>query len=98
MSLGYKQVVFYKNFHLTNCALNQVFDITLILTMLYLYPGNVRVPEELKFPHACCVGIASQTHLSVLNPTARWLQVSIRVLSVSINDEKVSFLYLSLLT
>ncbi|XP_015442730.1 centrosomal protein of 192 kDa isoform X14 [Pteropus alecto] len=51
--------------------------------------GNVRVPEELKFPHACCVGIASQTHLSVLNPTARWLQVSIRVLSVSINGEKV---------
>ncbi|XP_054443294.1 centrosomal protein of 192 kDa [Pteronotus mesoamericanus] len=51
--------------------------------------GHVRVPEELKFPHACCVGIASQTHLSVLNPTARWLQVSIGVLSVSVNGEKV---------
>ncbi|KAM5219037.1 centrosomal protein of 192 kDa isoform 2-T2 [Hipposideros larvatus] len=51
--------------------------------------ANVRVPEELKFPHACCVGIASQTHLSVLNPSARWLQVSIRVLSVSVNGEKV---------
>lgn len=51
--------------------------------------GNVRVPEELKFPHACCVGIASQTHLSVLNPTDRWLQVSIGVLSVSVNGEKV---------
>ncbi|KAM4841247.1 centrosomal protein of 192 kDa isoform 1-T2 [Thomomys bottae] len=51
--------------------------------------GNVRVPEELKFPHACCVGIASQTHLSMLNPTDRWLQVSIGVLSVSVNGEKV---------
>uniref|UniRef100_A0A8D2JLW5 Centrosomal protein 192 n=1 Tax=Sciurus vulgaris TaxID=55149 RepID=A0A8D2JLW5_SCIVU len=50
---------------------------------------TVRVPEELKFPHACCVGLASQTHLSVLNPTGRWLQVSIRVLSISLNGEKV---------
>lgn len=54
--------------------------------------GNVRVPEEVKFPHACCVGIASQTHLSVLNPTTRWLQVSIGVLSVSVNGEKVDLL------
>ncbi|KAG8505180.1 Centrosomal protein of 192 kDa [Galemys pyrenaicus] len=51
--------------------------------------GKARVPEELKFPHACCVGIASQTHLSVLNPTDRWLQVSLGVLSVSVNGEKV---------
>ncbi|XP_066102895.1 centrosomal protein of 192 kDa isoform X2 [Saccopteryx bilineata] len=54
--------------------------------------GCVRVPEELKFPHACCVGIASQTYLSVLNPTTRWLQVSIEVLSVSINGDKVDIL------
>ncbi|XP_016052781.1 PREDICTED: centrosomal protein of 192 kDa isoform X2 [Miniopterus natalensis] len=54
--------------------------------------GNVRVPEELKFPHACCVGIASQTHLSVLNPTTRWLQVSVGLLSVSVNGEKVDLL------
>ncbi|XP_036923535.1 centrosomal protein of 192 kDa [Sturnira hondurensis] len=54
--------------------------------------GHLRVPEELKFPHACCVGIASQTHLSVLNPTAHWLQVSIGVLSVSVNGEKVDLL------
>lgn len=51
--------------------------------------GNARVPEELRFPHACCVGIASQTHLSVLNPTDHWLQVSIRVLSICVNGEKV---------
>nr|XP_055179516.1 centrosomal protein of 192 kDa isoform X7 [Nyctereutes procyonoides] len=51
--------------------------------------GKVRVPEELKFPHACCVGIASQTYLSVLNPADRWLQVSIGVLTISINGEKV---------
>ncbi|XP_047647424.1 centrosomal protein of 192 kDa [Phacochoerus africanus] len=51
--------------------------------------GTVSVPEELKFPHACCVGIASQTYLSVLNPTDRWLQVSVGVLSISVNGEKV---------
>ncbi|XP_040597591.1 centrosomal protein of 192 kDa isoform X3 [Mesocricetus auratus] len=51
--------------------------------------GNARVPEELRFPHACCVGIASQTLLSVLNPTDRWLQVNIRVLSICVNGEKV---------
>ena len=53
------------------------------------------MPEELKFPHACCVGIASQTYLSVLNPADRWLQVSIGVLSVSVDGEKVSSLCLS---
>ncbi|XP_071410367.1 centrosomal protein of 192 kDa [Pithys albifrons albifrons] len=51
--------------------------------------GHVKVPEELKFPNACCVGIASQTALSIYNPTERWLQVSIGVLSVSINGEKM---------
>ncbi|XP_037661527.1 centrosomal protein of 192 kDa isoform X2 [Choloepus didactylus] len=51
--------------------------------------GSVRVPEELKFPHACCVGIASQTHLPLLNPTDHWLQVSVGVLSVSVDGEKV---------
>ncbi|KAM6148391.1 centrosomal protein of 192 kDa [Erethizon dorsatum] len=51
--------------------------------------ASVRVPEELKFPHACCVGIASQTCLGVLNPTDRWLQVSVTVLSISVNGEKV---------
>ncbi|XP_039425496.1 centrosomal protein of 192 kDa [Corvus cornix cornix] len=51
--------------------------------------GHIKVPEELKFPNACCVGIASQTVLSIYNPTDRWLQVSIGILSVSINGEKV---------
>ncbi|XP_076992167.1 centrosomal protein of 192 kDa isoform X2 [Tamandua tetradactyla] len=50
--------------------------------------GSVRVPEELKFPHACCIGIASQTHLPVLNLTDHWLQVSVGVLSVSVDGEK----------
>lgn len=52
--------------------------------------ASIRVPEELKFPHTCCVGIASQVRLSVLNPADRWLQVSIVALSVSLNGEKVS--------
>uniref|UniRef100_A0A8C2T670 Centrosomal protein 192 n=1 Tax=Coturnix japonica TaxID=93934 RepID=A0A8C2T670_COTJA len=51
--------------------------------------GHVKVPEELKFPNACCVGIASQTVLSIFNPTERWLQVSIGILSISVNGEKV---------
>nr|XP_020841242.1 centrosomal protein of 192 kDa isoform X3 [Phascolarctos cinereus] len=51
--------------------------------------GNVRVPEELKFPHACCVGIASQTNLSIFNPTDRWLQVTIGILSITVDGEKV---------
>lgn len=51
--------------------------------------GHIKVPEELKFPNACCVGIASQTVLSIYNPTDRWLQVSIGILSVSINGEKM---------
>ncbi|NWH62393.1 CE192 protein, partial [Geococcyx californianus] len=51
--------------------------------------GHVKVPEELKFPNACCVGIASQTVLNIFNPTERWLQVSIGILSVSVNGEKV---------
>ncbi|XP_053427203.1 centrosomal protein of 192 kDa isoform X2 [Nycticebus coucang] len=51
--------------------------------------GAVKVPEELTLPHACCVGLAAQTHLSVLNPTNRWLQVSIGLLGVSVNGEKV---------
>ncbi|EMP32037.1 hypothetical protein UY3_10824, partial [Chelonia mydas] len=50
--------------------------------------GHVRVPEELKFPNACCVGIASQTNLGIFNPTERWLQVSIGIFSISINGEK----------
>ncbi|KFQ09231.1 Centrosomal protein of 192 kDa, partial [Leptosomus discolor] len=51
--------------------------------------GHIKVPEELKFPNACCVGIASQTVLGIFNPTERWLQVSIGVLSVSVNGEKM---------
>ncbi|KFU96622.1 Centrosomal protein of 192 kDa, partial [Chaetura pelagica] len=52
-------------------------------------PGHVKVPEELKFPNACCVGIASQTVLNIFNPTGRWLQVSIGILSVSVNGKKM---------
>ena len=56
---------------------------------IFFSKGHVKVPEELKFPNACCVGIASQTVLSIFNPTDRWLQVSIGILSVSVNGEKV---------
>lgn len=59
--------------------------------------GHIKVPEELKFPNACCLGIASQTVLSIYNPSDRWLQVNIGILSVSINGEKVrAFFFLKL--
>uniref|UniRef100_A0AAZ3SLS0 Centrosomal protein 192 n=1 Tax=Oncorhynchus tshawytscha TaxID=74940 RepID=A0AAZ3SLS0_ONCTS len=54
----------------------------------------VVIPEELRFPHACCVGISSQTSLGIFNPSERWQQVSITVTSLAINGEKVdSFPY-----
>lgn len=56
--------------------------------------GHIKVPEELKFPNACCVGIASQTVLGIFNPTERWLQVSIGILSVSVNGVKVRAFFL----
>ncbi|RXM28469.1 Centrosomal protein of 192 kDa [Acipenser ruthenus] len=54
--------------------------------------GHVVVPEELKFPNACCVGIASQNSLGMFNPTDRWMQVNIAIHSLSINGEKVESL------
>ncbi|XP_043543637.1 centrosomal protein of 192 kDa isoform X1 [Chiloscyllium plagiosum] len=51
--------------------------------------GQVLIPEELKFPNSCCVGIASQTSLSMFNPTERWMQVSIGIVSVLVNGEKM---------
>ncbi|XP_057196525.1 centrosomal protein of 192 kDa isoform X2 [Triplophysa rosa] len=50
---------------------------------------QVVVPDELKFPSSCCVGIASQTSLNIFNPSERWQQVSISVTSLSIDGEKV---------
>ncbi|XP_015276423.1 PREDICTED: centrosomal protein of 192 kDa-like [Gekko japonicus] len=50
---------------------------------------HVKVPEEIKFCDACCVGLTSQTVLSILNPTERWLQVCIDLRSVTLNGEKM---------
>ncbi|KAA8591956.1 hypothetical protein FQN60_017330 [Etheostoma spectabile] len=56
--------------------------------------SQVVVPEELRFPHNCCVGIASQTSLSLFNPSERWQQVSITVTNLAIDGAKVdSMLY-----
>ncbi|XP_072317794.1 centrosomal protein of 192 kDa isoform X2 [Eucyclogobius newberryi] len=54
--------------------------------------GQVVVPEELRFPNACCVGIASQTSLSLFNPSERWQQVSVTLTGLSIDGEKVDAL------
>ncbi|KAK7157334.1 hypothetical protein R3I93_008726 [Phoxinus phoxinus] len=53
---------------------------------------QVIVPNELKFPSSCCVGIASQTSLNIFNPSERWQQVSIFITSLSIDGEKVESL------
>lgn len=50
--------------------------------------AQVVIPEELRFPHACCVGISSQTSLGIFNPSERWQQVSITVTSLAIDGEK----------
>ncbi|CAN9514042.1 unnamed protein product [Ophioblennius macclurei] len=55
--------------------------------------GQVVVPEELCFPHACCVGIASQTTLSLFNPCDRWQQVSITVSNLTVDGEKVDSMH-----
>ncbi|XP_059920680.1 centrosomal protein of 192 kDa [Gadus macrocephalus] len=54
--------------------------------------GQVVVPGELRFPHACCVGIASQASLSLFNPSERWQQVSITVSSLALDGAKVDSL------
>ncbi|MCI4374421.1 hypothetical protein PGIGA_G00006070 [Pangasianodon gigas] len=53
---------------------------------------QVVVPDELKFPGACCVGIACQTSLSIFNPSERWQQVAISIVNLSIDGEKVDSL------
>ncbi|XP_053252565.1 centrosomal protein of 192 kDa isoform X1 [Podarcis raffonei] len=50
---------------------------------------RVKVPEEVTFPNACCVGLTSHTVLSILNPSERWLQVSIGLLSIMLDGEKM---------
>ncbi|XP_042565135.1 centrosomal protein of 192 kDa isoform X2 [Clupea harengus] len=54
--------------------------------------GSVVVPDELKFPGPCCVGIASQIPLSIFNPTDRWQQVSISIASQSIDGQQVDLI------
>ncbi|XP_007434722.1 centrosomal protein of 192 kDa [Python bivittatus] len=50
---------------------------------------RVKVPEEVKFPNACCVGLTSHAVLSIFNPSERWLQVSVGLLSIMVDGEKV---------
>ncbi|XP_075070503.1 centrosomal protein of 192 kDa [Mixophyes fleayi] len=51
--------------------------------------GQVLVTEEVTFPTACCVGIASQASLNIFNPNERWMQVNIGILSIAVNGEKI---------
>uniref|UniRef100_A0A8C6TZN8 Centrosomal protein 192 n=1 Tax=Neogobius melanostomus TaxID=47308 RepID=A0A8C6TZN8_9GOBI len=67
-------------------------SITVLHLDPFVFPGQVVVPEELRFTNACCVGIASQTSLSLYNPSERWQQVSIRLTSLSIDGEKADIL------
>uniref|UniRef100_A0A8D3AF30 Centrosomal protein 192 n=1 Tax=Scophthalmus maximus TaxID=52904 RepID=A0A8D3AF30_SCOMX len=75
-----------------SCRLYSILIILLIRNLLWLkyLLSQVVVPVELRFPHACCVGIASQTSLSLFNPSERWQQVSITVTGLAIDGEKVS--------
>ncbi|XP_029140120.1 centrosomal protein of 192 kDa [Protobothrops mucrosquamatus] len=50
---------------------------------------RVRVPEEVKFPNSCCVGLTSHAVLNIFNPSERWLQVNIGLLGIMLDGEKV---------
>ncbi|KAK9403425.1 putative centrosomal protein [Crotalus adamanteus] len=50
---------------------------------------RVKVPEEVKFPNSCCVGLTSHAVLNIFNPSERWLQVNIGLLSIMLDGEKV---------
>ena len=71
------------------CVEGWLFSVS-VITVTHSSSGQVVVPEELRFPHACCVGIAAQTSLSLFNPSERWQQVSITVTSLAIDGEKVN--------
>lgn len=80
MFMYYKDISVMKEFLKRNLFLFLFFTCTL---------AQVMVPNELKFPSSCCVGIASQTSLNIFNPSERWQQVSISITSLSIDGEKV---------
>eukprot|EP00058_Branchiostoma_floridae_P008647 XP_002594135.1 hypothetical protein BRAFLDRAFT_68423 [Branchiostoma floridae] len=44
-------------------------------------------PGEVRFPGVCCVGIGIQALLPLHNPTSRWLQCALQVLSINANGE-----------
>ncbi|KAG8133444.1 hypothetical protein E2320_011241 [Naja naja] len=50
---------------------------------------RVKVPEEVKFPNSCCVGLTSYAVLNIFNPSERWLQVNIGLLSIMLDGEKM---------
>ncbi|XP_058032745.1 centrosomal protein of 192 kDa isoform X1 [Ahaetulla prasina] len=50
---------------------------------------RVKVPEEVKFPNSCCVGLTSHAVLNIFNPSERWLQINICLLSIMLDGEKV---------
>ncbi|XP_043922205.1 centrosomal protein of 192 kDa-like [Protopterus annectens] len=69
-------------------VLNDIMEIVLNNNFMK-FEGLAVVPEELNFATACCVGIAAQTSLRIHNPVDRWLQVSIGIVGISVNGEKL---------
>ncbi|KAI8491129.1 hypothetical protein Bbelb_311700 [Branchiostoma belcheri] len=49
---------------------------------------RVIAPAEVRFPGVCCVGIGIQALLPLHNPTSRWLQCALHVLSINANGEQ----------
>lgn len=72
--------------------------ITIAFLFFACYSAQVVVPDELKFPAACCVGIACQASLSIFNPSERWQQVAISIVNLSIDGEKVRTLIAHLIS
>ncbi|XP_041455677.1 uncharacterized protein LOC121408319 [Lytechinus variegatus] len=51
--------------------------------------SNLIVPFEHRFRDVACIGIAAQDSIELQNPSSRWLQCFLEVVSLSINGEEV---------
>ncbi|CAH1277142.1 CEP192 [Branchiostoma lanceolatum] len=49
---------------------------------------RVIAPAEVRFPGVCCVGIGIQALLPLHNPTSRWLQCALHIMSINANGEQ----------
>ena len=59
---------------------------------MVFFDMKVIAPKELHITEVCCIGCTSNIILPLLNETSQWLDVSIEICSVSIDDNDVDIL------